>query len=672
MTAIFDLAPAIVLLPAVTVPLIAVFGRWLPQRGALLGTSGAISALVLSVWALLAVRRETYYNNELYQWAGTEQLELTFGVLLDPLSTGMLVLVALIATLVFVFSIGYMNRDPHHRERGGLPRYYASLSLFTASMLAFAMASNLLMAFVFFELVGLCSYLLIGFWLSDPGPASAAKKAFLVTRFGDYFLLVGVVGVLATFGTGAFIGDGFPQLAQMSVTAEPTGDPGTVWIPDGLSIEQWFQILGLLMLGGVIGKSAQFPLHTWLPDAMEGPTPVSALIHAATMVAAGVYLLARMFGFYVLLPDVLAVIALTGAVTALLAATMGVVKTDLKQVLAYSTISQYGYMMLGLGAGGYVAATFHLMTHAYFKALLFLGAGAIIVATHHQDLWELGGLKETLPVTRWTFLAGALALAGIVPFAGFWSKDEILHEVLAVGLTNELFLFAYVLGLIGVLLTGIYTFRMYFLAFHGSPRSEAAADPQPIDWTITTPLVVLGTLAVGAGAVNLAPVEQLLGREIAYLRMWLDTGPAVLTPTFYAELIPYEHADPGTILPLAVTLGVALLGAYIAHLLYNVPEPDRAVEGLGPIATLLEDNYYQDELQVWLATGLTGTVAHLTDRVDRRGIDASVDGLGRLSMTSGRQTSAVQAGSVSVYLTVLIVAVTLLLVIAGLTEGWWL
>ncbi|MEF8855483.1 MAG: NADH-quinone oxidoreductase subunit L, partial [Haloarculaceae archaeon] len=420
MAGAFDFAPAIALLPLVSFLIALFLGRYMPKRGALAGILATGGSLLLSLWVALSVATGTdSYHEELYTFVSGAGggVELHLGIFLDPLSALMLVIVSLISFLVHVFSLGYMNDE----GETGLPRYYAGLGLFSFSMLAFVFSDNLLMSFMFFELVGLCSYLLIGFWFREAGPPSAAKKAFLVTRFGDYFFLVGVVAVLGTFGTANFVGDhSFIHMAEEVLG--PGGAEVTTFL--GLDPQAWFTVVGLLVLGGVIGKSAQFPLHTWLPDAMEGPTPVSALIHAATMVAAGVYLVARMYGFYALSPTALGIIALIGGFTALFAATMGVFKQELKQVLAYSTISQYGYMMLALGGGGYVAAVFHLTTHAVFKALLFLGAGAVIIAMHHEEnMWEMGGLKDKMRVTYLTFLSGSLALAGIVPFAGFWSKD---------------------------------------------------------------------------------------------------------------------------------------------------------------------------------------------------------------------------------------------------------
>ncbi len=671
----FDVyVPAVVLLPFVSFLVALGAGQYLPKRGALSGIAATGGSLLLSLLLAVSVAGGQAYNETLYVWAAGEQFTLTFGALIDPLSALMLVIVSLVALLVHVFSLGYMNDE----GEVGLPRYYAGLGLFTASMLGFVVADNLLMAFMFFELVGLCSYLLIGFHFREPGPPSAAKKAFLVTRFGDYFFLVGVVAVFATFGTAAFAGEGsFPALAEAALAGSTT-----VWTPGGLDVQTWFTVVGLLVLGGVVGKSAQFPLHTWLPDAMEGPTPVSALIHAATMVAAGVYLVARMYGFYVLTPTTLAVIAFVGGFTALFAATMGVVKDELKQVLAYSTISQYGYMMLALGAGGYVAAVFHLTTHAFFKALLFLGAGSVIIAMHHnEDMWDMGGLRSKLPVTYYTFLAGSLALAGIFPFAGFWSKDEVLYEALVHGLNDPLLLGGYVMGLLAVPVTAFYTFRMVFLTFHGEPRSETARSPESVRWNVKGPLSVLGTLAVVTGFINMVPVQKVLGLEgIDYLHRWLDNewgGIAGLSSHHYAEVGPYSSAylvggEAGTVLVgAAVSLGLALTGLGIAWRLYDVPTPTEHTAALGGIKAVLYNNYYLDELQVWLAYRIED-IAGGADTVDQGIIDGVVNGVSSVSLAGGSRVRRIQTGLVSEYAAMLTLGLLALLVVLGLNGGWFL
>ncbi|AWB27087.1 NADH-quinone oxidoreductase subunit L [Halococcoides cellulosivorans] len=666
--AVTTAAAGVIAAPLIAFVAVLLVGRWLPKRGASIGILGTATSLALAVWIALQVAGgidPEVANSVVYTFAtGVEGAPtLEFGLLIDPLSALVGVIVALIATLVLVFSLGYMNDE----GETGLPRYYAELSLFTFSMLAFVYASNLLMAFVFFELVGLCSYLLIGFWFREPGPASAAKKAFLVTRFGDYFFLIGTVAVIVMFGTTRFAGpESLPAAAADAI------DAGTQFA--GLGPQTAITVVALLILGGAIGKSAQFPLHTWLPDAMEGPTPVSALIHAATMVAAGVYLIARLYGFYALSPTALAVVALVGGVTALFAASMGVVAQELKQVLAYSTISQYGYMMLALGAGGYVAGVFHLTTHAMFKALLFLGAGAVIVATHHEEnMWELGGLRSKLPWTYASFLAGSLALAGIVPFAGFWSKDEVLYEALDHGLSDPVLLVAYALGLLAVPVTGFYTFRMVRLTFHGESRSDHARDAHAVGWSMRIPMAVLAVGALAAGWINMAPLEEV-GVHATFLHDWLDRSLAVGLSTdaaHYGDLLGaagYEAAHLSPILPALVSLTLALVGAGSAWWLYR--EPREHTDRLGPLKRLLAHNYYQDEYQVWLARGLVAPTAAVLDRFDRSGIDGSVDGTSTVTLAAADRASRLQSGIVTHYLTIITVAVALLIVAVGLLGGW--
>jgi NADH-quinone oxidoreductase subunit L len=674
---VVEYTPAIPLLPLGSFVIALLAAHFapdaLPKGGALPGIVAMGGSLALSAWVALAVAGGATYDETLYTWVGGSDLSFTFGVLVDPLSAMMALIVSLVAFLVFIFSLGYMNDE----GETGLPRYYAGLSLFSFSMLAFVVADNLLMAFMFFELVGLCSWLLIGFHFREDGPPSAAKKAFLVTRFGDYFFLVGVVAVFVTFGTGQFAGAGsFPALAEEVLT----GDAATTYF--GLDAGTWFSILGLLVLGGVIGKSAQFPLHTWLPDAMEGPTPVSALIHAATMVAAGVYLVARMYGFYALLPDVLALIAFVGGFTALFAATMGVVKNELKQVLAYSTISQYGYMMLALGAGGYVAATFHLLTHAAFKALLFLGAGSVIIAMHHnENMWDMGGLRKRMRVTYLTFLAGSLALAGIVPFAGFWSKDEVLFEALVHGLGGSpLLLGGWLMGLLAVFFTGFYTFRMVALTFGGEARTDLARDPHGVGWNVKFPLVVLGVLAVTLGLLNMVPVQKLTGASVDFLHQWLDGDPALGTNVHhYDELLhDWAHYSAGyaglgetamTLASAAVSLGLALLGALVGWRRYAVADPEPA--DYGRVGEIVYANYYQDEYQVWLAERVTLPLARVADTFDQVVVDGVVNAVSSVSLFSGSRLRRVQTGVVSNYAALVTLGLVVLLVAFAVSGGWF-
>ena len=686
MSELLDPGIALVLFPLVAFVITLSAGHRLPLRGAGPGIVATGGSLLFSVWLAAKVligdgpSRETVHTF-VEGTAGAVTLE--FGVLFDPLSVLMLVVVSLVAFLVHLFSLGYMNAEG---ERD-LSRYYAALALFTFSMLAFVASDNLLMSFVFFELVGLCSYLLIGFWFRREGPPSAAKKAFLVTRFGDYFFLVGVVAVFALFGTATFAGpDSF-----VTAATDRIADGGGSYTFLDLSTQAVVDIVGLLVLGGVLGKSAQFPLHTWLPDAMEGPTPVSALIHAATMVAAGVYLLARMYGFYTLSPRVLAVIALVGGFTALFAATMALVKQELKQVLAYSTISQYGYMMLALGGGGYVAAVFHLATHAVFKALLFLGAGAVIVAMHHEEnMWEMGGLKDELPVTYYTFLAGSFALAGIFPFAGFWSKDEVLFETLEHALGGATVLWvAYALGLVAVVVTALYTFRMVLLTFHGEPRTDQAESPDPVAWSMKLPMVVLGVLATVAGVLNLGTIKEFVGTENLFLAEWLDgatidgvpdellsaEGEYVLSEHHYAtrleEFAGYEVESISPLGPGVLALALALAGAGAAWYLYAEDDPEPQTTRLGRLRTVLANNYYQDEYQVWLARDLTLPTANRSNRFDRSIVDGFVNAAGAVTLELGTRFRRLQTGIVSNYATLLALALGLLVLLFAVAEGWW-
>jgi len=679
MAGIFDYTPAIALLPLASFLIALFLGPRMPKKGALAGILATAGSLILSVATLVTLAGPAEpYHQQLYTFVtgAGDAVSLSFGILIDPLSALMLVIVSLIAFLVHVFSLGYMNDEGEI----GLPRYYAGLGLFTFSMLSFVFADNLLMAFMFFELVGLCSFLLIGFWFREEGPPSGAKKAFLVTRFGDYFFLIGVVAIFATFGTTAFAGDhSFIHMAEQAVLGDGGSEITTFF---GLGPQAWFTVLGLLVLGGVLGKSAQFPLHTWLPDAMEGPTPVSALIHAATMVAAGVYLVARMYGFYALSPTALAVIALIGGFTALFAATMGVVKQELKQVLAYSTISQYGYMMLALGGGGYVAAVFHLTTHAVFKALLFLGAGSVIIAMHHnENMWDMGGLKDRMRVTYLTFLSGSLALAGIVPFAGFWSKDEVLFETLIHGLgeaggtSQPLLLLGFAMGLLAVFFTGFYTFRMVFLTFHGDPRTDTARDPEPVRWNVKFPLAVLGVGAAVVGFVNMGLLKDVLGDSILYLHTWLDGGVEGMNAHHYADVLHeaagYSAASLSPFVSGAVSLGLAVLGVLVAWRLYGGADPDPHMERLGSARTLLMNNYYQDEFQVWLAQGVTVPIANAANTFDQVVVDGVVNGVSTVSLFAGQRVRRIQSGVVTNYAMLLTIAFVILLAFFALIGGWF-
>ncbi len=595
-------------------------------------------------------------------WLPSGDAALTMGVLVDPLTAITLFFVSITCLAIFIYSVGYMHGDPRYS------RFFAYISLFATGMLGLTVADNLLMLFIFWEIMGLCSYLLIGFWFEKPSAYRAAIKAFLTTRIGDVIMLLGIAYLYTQTGSLSFaVVLSHPVLHELGVTAS---------VIPGLSVAA---AVGLLLFAGTVGKSAQFPLHVWLPDAMEGPTPVSAMIHAATMVSAGVYLVVRIFPLLAVglehgagTPP-MAAMTFIGAFTALFAATIAVAQNDIKRVLAYSTISQLGYMVAALGIGAYVAAAFHLVTHAFFKALLFLGSGSVIIGSHHeQDMMKMGGLGKRMPVTFWTFVAGGLALSGFpILTAGFWSKDEILSWAW----THNTVVF-WVLA-VAAFLTAFYTMRQICLTFAGQPRGEHAAHAHDTPWTMRGPLVVLALFAVFFGFVGVPEEFPLLGSLIGHNWFHHFVGATI------GELLPHgaEGFDP---FPLITSLVVALGGLAVGWLVYGLRplregQPDPLVRALGPVHTLLRNKYYFDELYqavfirptLWLAKGvyegfdrglidgilhsaarlgeLIGAVSHW---IHRYIIDGGiVDGLGKLTGWLGRTTRQVlQTGQVQHYL----------------------
>ncbi len=482
-------------------------GRKLKKTSALVSIGASCAALFITALTFIGnTNGEGSYS--VGRWIFFSGIPLDFGVTVDPLSCMMLLVVTIVGTLIQIYSIGYMHDDPR------FSRFFAYMSLFMGSMLGLILADNFIILYIFWEGVGLCSYLLISFWFERPAAAKAGMKAFITTRIGDTGLLIGIL--LLFFNTKTLY---FKDLAGM------TGN-------DAL-----FTMVALLIFCGAAGKSAQFPLHVWLPDAMEGPTPVSALIHAATMVAAGVYLVARTYGLFIAHHTALIWVAYIGAITAFMAATIATVNNDIKRILAYSTISQLGLMMLGLGAGGYEAGTFHLMTHAFFKALLFLCAGSVIYSIHTQDIQKMGGLLGKMKITGWTFIIGSLAIAGVPPLSGFWSKDELLSEVLRNG---HPVLFA--IAAVTSLLTAFYMFRLIFVVLFGNPRSDMRAHESPAVMTI--PLGILAIFSIFAGfarpiklnyfAMGLSTAIALLGIGLAYTFYILNNKilPAALRAKF--------------------------------------------------------------------------------------------------------------------------------------------
>lgn len=565
--------------------------------------------------------------------ADGKTMALKIGILLDPLSALMLVVVLIVSLVVQIYSLGYMKRDEQ-------PRFYLYMSLFTASMLGLVISSTLLQLFIFWELVGLCSYLLIGFWYRKPEAAKAAIKAFVVTRFGDLGLLIAVIALWMQFGDLSF------AYLQAHI------HPGIMVA--GLPLVA----IALLIFFGACGKSAQFPLHIWLPDAMEGPTSVSALIHAATMVAAGVFLVARMFFLFQAAPVSLVVVALIGGFTAIFAATIALVQDDMKKVMAYSTISQLGYMMMGLGLAAPAAAFFHLSTHAFFKALLFLTAGAVIHAAHTQNMWEMGGLFKKMKVTAITCAIGGLALAGIFPFAGFFSKDKLLESSLAAALGHgahgsealspALAWIILFMALATVLLTAFYTTRMWALVFLGSPRSAGAEKAHEAPISMRLALIVLAAITCVAGYFILPDLVAKVGSEHAQL-------------------------SAATIhLLTAAALGLALVGLLAGLQVYAKRTPAREpLLALGPLYRGMVNLWYVDALFVWLAHRVVIAFGTFISFFDKRVVDGMlVDGVawitGRFGHAIRRASAGPLPGQLQFYALVMLIIVALMLLCSSL------
>ena len=454
------------LIPLASFAIIVFFGKWLKEKSAWVAILASAASCVLSLRAAWTVAQGGSFHQS-FNWLMINNIPLEFGIAIDPLSAVMLFVVTFIGTLIVIYSVGYMHEDPRYA------RFFAYLSLFLFSMLGLVLSSTLVQIYLFWELVGLCSYFLIGFWFEKKSAAEAGRKAFITNRIGDIGFFLGIVTFFYATGTVRFA-DIRPELIHAHA---------------GSAV---LTASALLLFCGAVGKSAQFPLHVWLPDAMEGPTPVSALIHAATMVAAGIYLVARLFPLFHAFPDVSQVIAIIGTVTALMAAFFALTQMDIKKVLAYSTISQLGYMTAALGVGGMTAGTFHLMTHAFFKALLFLGAGSVIHGSGVQDMNEMGGLRKTMPITFWTFVMATVAIAGIPPFAGFWSKDEILVRAFESG--HRIIFWALVLT---ALMTSFYMFRLLFLTFFGKTRGHLHPHESPLVMTLPLIILAFGSALIG-------------------------------------------------------------------------------------------------------------------------------------------------------------------------------
>ncbi len=593
----------------------------------------AVAALLLSFGCTLALFLQTLRGTltlplqQSVDWIALGDLHIEFGTLVDHLSLLMALVVTGVGSAIFIYSIGYMHDDP------GFARFFATLSLFAFSMLGIVLANNWVQLFIAWELVGFSSYALIGFWYEKPAAADAGKKAFMVNRVADFGLLIGIILLWVVSGyVGAHTRTfNFLELETLMPQLGQDGELAMRSLP-------W---IGLLLFCGVAGKSAQFPLHVWLPDAMEGPTPVSALIHAATMVAAGVYLLCRSFFLFSAVPDVLHVIAGVGALTAFLAGCLAIVEPDLKRILAYSTLSQLGYMVMALGLGGYGPGMFHLTTHAFFKALLFLGAGSVIHATHKQNIWELGGLLKTMPVTTITFLIGSLALCGFPGLSGFYSKEEIL--TLAYTENRALFW----VGAVTAGITALYVGRLLFVAFlgtshavpaqpHGGLSPHATAHESPL--VMTLPLVFLAILSIVGGFIGIP----------AFLHQAVATAP---------------HETTHVIVPI-ISLSAAAIGFGLAWLIYGlrlVPA-ERLAQIFAVARHWLVRKYYIDDVYNWIVANIQQRAVAGTCFVVEKVviIGLAVNGTAWTARATGGLLRRAQTGKVQTYALVFFVGVTLL------------
>ncbi len=641
-------------------------GRVNSHRVTILGVAISFAA---SLWTLVDVLQGNTFNGTVYSWAVVGGLNIEVGFLIDTLSALMMCVVTFVSLMVHIYTIGYMAEDP------GYQRFFSYISLFTFSMMMLVMANNFMQLFFGWEAVGLVSYLLIGFWYTRPTAIHANLKAFLVNRVGDFGFLLGIGLVLAWMGSldYAQVFDAAPALADRRVEFLP----GTEW--------SLLTVTCICLFIGAMGKSAQFPLHVWLPDSMEGPTPISALIHAATMVTAGIFMVARMSPLFELSDTALGVVITIGAITAFFMGLLGLVQNDIKRVVAYSTISQLGYMTVALGASAYGVGIFHLMTHAFFKALLFLGAGSVIIALHHeQDMRNMGGLRRYMPITWITFLVGALALIGTPFFSGFYSKDLIIEAAAFANVPGARF--AYLAVLAGVFVTALYTFRMYFLVFHGPERwrkdapghdaahAHAHADdahagehhglapgevPRESPWVVTVPLVMLAIPSALIGLFTVGPM--LFGGFFDDVIAVAERHPAM------AELAAHFHGwlALGLHSVSMPTFWLALAGVVVAWYLYmvNTALPRKLRERFAALHGLLENKYYLDRInEVVFAGGARRIGRGLWRGGDQALIDGvAIDGTARLVGWFSGVLRLLQTGRMNSYAITMIVGVALLL-----------
>ena len=594
-------------------------GKKATHRVAILGV---LVSLLASLWVMHDVSQGNTFNGALYSWAVIGKLKMEVGFLIDQLTAMMMVVVTFVSLMVHVYTIGYMEEDE------GYQRFFAYISLFTFSMLMLVMSNNLLQLFFGWEAVGLVSYLLIGFWYTKPSAIYANLKAFMVNRVGDFGFVLGIGLLVAWTGSldYAEIFAAAPNLEK--VTIQLIGD--TPW--------SLITVTCICLFVGAMGKSAQFPLHVWLPDSMEGPTPISALIHAATMVTAGIFMVSRMSPLYEMSEVALSFVMIIGAITAFFMGLMGIIQNDIKRVVAYSTLSQLGYMTVALGASAYSVAVFHLMTHAFFKALLFLGAGSVIIGMHHdQDIRHMGGLRKYMPITWITSLIGSLALVGTPFFSGFYSKESIIEAVHHANVPGSGI--AYWALLSGVFVTAFYSFRMYFLVFHGKSRFETAHGhdahghdahghdghgahvPHESPWVVTVPLVLLAIPSIIIGA--LAADSMITGEYFkGVITVFADKHPAM------AALAEHWHGWVAMALHGFTSLPFWLMVAGIATAWYfylvNPAIPARLQQTFKGIYTVLENKYYLDRFNEWF---FAGGARRLGSGLWKRGDQGLIDGL---------------------------------------------
>ena len=648
MLTIYTLIPTSCLVAAIIAGLGGrIIGRKATHRVAIAGV--AIS-FALSVYVLFDVLKGNYFDGTLYTWGTSGFLTFQIGFLIDELSAGMAVVVTFVSLMVHIYTIGYMHDD------SGYQRFFCYIALFTFAMLMLVMSNNFMQLFFGWEGVGVVSYLLIGFWFDRDSAIYANMKAFLVNRVGDFGFILAIAAIAYVFSSlnYADVFEQAPSVANMTVEAFD----GVHW--------HWLTIIPLLLFVGAMGKSAQVPLHVWLPDSMEGPTPISALIHAATMVTAGIFMVARMSPLFEFSEVALTVVVTIGAITALFMALIGLVQNDIKRIVAYSTLSQLGYMTVALGVSAYAAGIFHLTTHAFFKALLFLAAGSVIVALHHQqDIRHMGGLRKIMPITYWTALVGSLALAGVPPFAGFFSKDTIIEAVHASQLPGSGFaLFAVT---VGVFITALYSFRMLFIVFHGKSRmsEEELSHAKESPWVITLPLVFLAIPSVIFGAIF---AESMLYGEFYDRSIFVMPGHDTLARVG-AELQQYEGLAMAWHMVLhgfqTLPFWLAVAGIFTAWLLYiHKPQLPALIQSrLNLLWRILDRKYGFDEFnEIVFAGGTRGLGDKLWKVMDMYVIDGiMVNGLANSVRRVSTRIRTIQSGFVYHYAFTMIIGILVLI-----------